>query len=206
MKTVPLLLVLALLPALPAAAQVTKPACPALSEDQLAKVAEGEVVVWATKDPDRPDVATATGVVEIEAPQQEIFDILASEFHSESASKAMKDCTVHKDERVAADHRTMIVTYLMKVGPTEIEWTVGRDLYEKLGLLVFEIDDSYDNGIEWTQGYYAFYPGSDANHVMIVYVSNLNTGRRIPTWLEEDLTQGSLKRYLKYLQTAAEAD
>jgi hypothetical protein len=206
MKFAPALLLCTLLWALPAAAQVTKPDSPSLSADQLARVTAGEVVVWAVKDPDKPDVATATGVVEIEAPQQEIFDILASEEHSEAASKAMRNCTVHKDERVAADHRQMIVTYLMKVGPTEIEWTVGRDLYEKLGLLVFEIDDSYDNGIEWTQGYYGFYPGSDANHVMIVYVSNLNTGRRIPTWLEEDLTQGSLKRYLGYLQTAAEAD
>ncbi len=206
MKTASTLLLLVMTATLPAAAQVTKPSMPALSESALAKITAGEVVVWATKDPDRPDVATATGVVEIEAPQQEIFEILASEYHSENASKAMRNCTVHKDERLSADHRQMTVTYQMKVGPTEIEWTVGRDLYEQLGLLVFEIDDSYDNGIEWTQGYYAFHPGSDADHVMIVYVSNLNTGRRIPTWLEEDLTQGSLKRYLKYLQTAAETD
>jgi len=41
---------------------------------------------------------------------------------------------------------------------------------------------------------------------VIVYVSNLDTGRKIPQWMEEDLTQGSLRKYLKYLKTAAESN
>ncbi len=187
------------------AAAVEKPARPALSEDQLARLRAGEVIVFKTEDPARPNVATATGIVEIETTEEEIFDILTSEAHSEAASKAMKNCTIQRDERLGPHHRQLTVTYLMKVGPTEIEWTVVRDLYEGQGLLEFEIDDSYDNDIAWTAGYYALFPGSSDGKIMIVYVSNLDSGRKIPQWLEEDLTQGSLKRYLRYLKTAAES-
>lgn len=189
-----------------ATAAATKPAYPSLSETQQTDIQAGKVVVYAVKDSDNPDIATATGIVEIRTTEAEIFDILASEYHSENASKAMKDCTINDDDRIGPTHRRLVVTYLMKVGPTEIQWTVTRDLYEDQGLLVFEINDAYDNDIAWTQGYYAMFPGSTPDHVIIVYVSNLDTGRRIPQWLEEDLTQGSLRRYLKYLKTAAEAD
>jgi hypothetical protein len=181
------------------------PAAPTLTEAQKAKIVEGEVVVFATREDPDSTVATATGIVEIDASQAEIFAILASEAHSENASKAMKDCIIRADERLAPDHRRLTMTYVMKVGPTEIEWTVNRDLYEGHGLLEFEIDDSYDNAIAWTDGYYAMHPGVTAGHVMVVYVSNLDSGRRIPRWLEEDLTQGSLRRYLAYLKFAAEA-
>jgi len=189
-----------------ASSAATKPAYPSLTEAQQADIQAGKVVVYAVKDAENPDIATATGIVEIRTTVAEIFDILASEYHSENASRAMKDCTINSDERIGPTHRRLVVTYLMKVGPTDIQWTVTRDLYEDQGLLVFEINDSYDNDIAWTQGYYAMFPGSTSDHVIIVYVSNLDTGRRIPQWIEEDLTQGSLRRYLKYLKTAAEAD
>ena len=189
-----------------ASAMETKPAYPSLSEEQQANIQAGKVVIYAEKDSDNPDISTATGIVEIHTTEAEIFDILASEYHSENSSKAMKDCTIHGDDRIGPAHRRLVVGYLMKVGPADIQWTVTRDLYEDQGLLVFEINDAYDNDIAWTAGYYAMFPGSTSDHVIIVYVSNLDTGRRIPQWLEEDLTQGSLRRYLKYLKTAAEAD
>jgi len=203
-----LLAVLSLGGALPsvAAAAPQVPPCPALTEAQQAEVAAGEVVVFATREDPDSTVATARGIVEIRADHDEIFAILASEAHSENASKAMKNCTIQTEQRIAPDHRRMTVTYQMKVGPTEIQWTVDRDLYEGNGLLEFEINEDYDNGIAWTGGYYAMHPGSSPDHTLVVYVSNLDSGRRIPRWLEEDLTQGSLRRYLAYLKSAAEAD
>jgi len=206
-RPIPILAILVLAISLPrSATAATKPTYPSLSDGQQADIQAGKVVVYAQKDGDNPDIATATGIVEIRTTVQEIFDILASEYHSENASKAMKDCTINADERLGPAHRRLVVTYLMKVGPADIQWTVTRDLYEDQGLLVFEINDEYDNDIAWTQGYYAMFRGQTDEHVIIVYVSNLDTGRRIPRWLEEDLTQGSLRRYLKYLKTAAEAD
>jgi len=136
----------------------------------------------------------------------EIFDILCSEAHSEAASKAMKNCTINDDTRLAPNVRRLNVTYLMKVGPQDIQWTVTRDVHEGKGLLSFEINDDYDNDIAWTAGYYALFPGSADDKIVIVYVSNLDTGRKIPQWMEEDLTQGSLRKYLKYLKTAAESN
>ncbi len=184
----------------------TKPEFPTLSEDQLEKIHAGQVVVYASKEDPQSSIATATGIVEIETTEEEIWDILTSEFHSENASKAMKDCTIVSDKRLGPNLRRLVVTYLMKVGPQDIQWTVTRDVHEGGGLLAFEIDDSFDNDIAWTAGYYALFPGQTDDHVIIVYVSNLDTGRNIPQWIEDDLTQGSLKKYLKYLKSAAEED
>jgi len=206
-RHLPWILVVVLI-ALPAGAEPisTKPEFPSLSEAQLAKIHDGQVVVYATKDDPASSIAVATGIVEIKSTEQEIWDILTSETHSEAASRAMKDCTIQSDTRRSANVRRLVVTYLMKVGPQDIQWTVTRDVHEGEGLLSFEIDDSYDNDIAWTAGYYALFPGQSDEQVIIVYVSNLDTGRNIPQWIEEDLTQGSLKKYLKYLKTAAEAN
>jgi hypothetical protein len=184
----------------------TKPACPELDEQQRAQLAAGEVVAWATRDDPDSSVATATGVVEIRGTEQQIFEVLCSEAHSVASSKAMQECRIEKDERPAPNHRRLTVTYKMKVVTQEFQWTVVRDLYEGQGLLTFEIDPDYDNDIAWTAGQYSIYPGQSADTVLVVYVSNLDSGRRIPRWVEEELTQGSLKRYLRYLKTATEAD
>jgi len=200
------LIALLTLPAAVAGAAVPpKPVCPTFTEDQLAKIQADEIVVFSVKDEDTGR-STATAVAEIAASEADIYAILVSEEHSEAASKAMQKCTVNKDEQVAPGHRRLTVTYLMKVAYKDIQWTVNRDLYDGQGYLHFEIDDSYDNDFAYTQGYYALYPGSAAGRQIIVYVSNIDTGLKIPTWLEEDLTQGSLKKYLKYLKTAAEAE
>jgi hypothetical protein len=190
---------------LSAAHAATKPACPELDEQQKAQLAAGEVVAWATRDESGSDVATATGVVEIRGTSQQIFEVLCSEAHSVASSKAMKECNIEKDERLASDHRRLTVTYKMKVVTQEFQWTVVRNLYEGQGLLTFEIAPDYDNDIAWTAGQYSIYPGQSADTVLVVYVSNLDSGRHIPRWVEEDLTQGSLKRYLRYLKTATEA-
>ncbi len=197
-------LVLALLYTTTAMA-VDKPACPVLSDDQRAQIEAGKVVVYASKEDPDSSVATATGIVEIQGTEAEIFAVLCSEAHSEAASKAMKDCQVVEDEQVGTGHRRLTVTYLMKVVTQDIQWTVVRDVYEGQGLLTFEIDPSYDNDIAWTAGQYSLYPGSSSDKTMVVYVSNLDSGRRIPQWVEEELTEGSLKKYLRYLKTATEA-
>lgn len=197
-------LVLALLWASDAAA-ANKPNCPVLSDDQRAQIEAGKVVVYASKEDPDSSVATATGIVEIQGTEREIFAILTSEAHSEAASKAMQDCQIVHDEQVAAGHRRLTVTYTMKVVTQTIQWTVVRDVYEGQGLLTFEIDPSYDNDIAWTAGQYSLYPGSSSGKTIVVYVSNLDSGRRIPQWVEEELTEGSLKKYLKYLKTATEA-
>ncbi len=183
----------------------TKPECPVLSEQQKAALAAGEVVVWSSREAANGDVASATGVVEIRGTEAEIFAVLCSEAHSVAASKAMKECRIEKDERPAADHRRLTVTYRMKAVGSEFQWTVVRDVYEGRGLLTFEISPDHENDIAWTAGQYSIYPGQSADTVLVVYVSNLDSGRRIPRWVEEELTQGSLKRYLRYLKTATEA-
>lgn len=187
------------------AAAANKPNCPVLSDDQRAQIEAGKVVVYASKEDPESSVARATGIVEIQGSEAEIFSILVSEAHSEAASKAMQNCQILRDEQVAAGHRRLTVTYTMKVVTQTIQWTVVRDVYEGQGLLTFEIDPSADNDIAWTAGEYSLYPGSAAGRTLVVYVSNLDSGRRIPQWVEEELTEGSLKKYLKYLKTATEA-
>jgi len=194
---------LALLLAAPAAA--ARPTLPEVSEDKLTKVQEGQVILQAVHDDEDSTWATLTGLVEIEATEDEIWSIITSADHTVAASKAMKECIVHRDDEVAPGHRQLEVTYRVQAGLEKVEYHVLRDYFPTERYLQWVIDQSKDNDIAWTEGTYSTHPGSDDDHLLLLYTSRVDTGRKLPKWLEEDLTNSSLKRYLKYVKTTAEA-
>ena len=60
------------------------------------------------------------------------------------------------------------------------------------------------NEIEKTDGSYSLWPGSSPGKVRFLYITEVKTGRNIPEWVEEELTESSLKRFLMFVKKRAE--
>ena len=72
------------------------------------------------------------------------------------------------------------------------------------GMKFHRLDKAKDNDIKWTEGSYSTWPGRKRGHTIFLYKARIETGKAIPKWLEEDLTESSLKKYLVYVKEVAE--
>jgi len=70
--------------------------------------------------------------------------------------------------------------------------------------LSWHLDDAKDNDIKATDGSYSLWPGSRPGTLVFVYKARIETGKRVPEWLEEELTESSLKKFLIYVKDVAE--
>ncbi len=195
-----LLLALGLL--LPTAAFASKPALPTLSEAEMAKVQAGKVVLKKTEDD--AGVTTVNAVCELAAKPAELWPILFSVDHIKASTSSIKELTSTLDETAANGDRKINLTYILKVGWSEIRYSVKRTFVSAEETMTWVLDKDKEADIEWTEGSYSVYPGSTAGTTMFLYRARIDTGKSIPAWIEEDLTESSLKRYLKYLKETAE--
>ena len=55
-----------------------------------------------------------------------------------------------------------------------------------------------------TDGSFSLWPGSAPGKVRFLYNTSVDTGRNIPNWIEEELTESSLKRFIVYVKKNSE--
>ena len=194
------LLGLALL--LPSLAQAAKPSLPSLSDAEQARVSAGKVVLKKTKD--AAGITTVNAVCELAAPASELWPILFSVDHIKASSGSVKELTATHDVTAPNGDRKLNLSYLLKVGWTEIRYSVKRSFVAADETMSWVLDKEKEADIEWTEGSYSVYPGSATGKTLFLYRARIATGKSIPAWLEEDLTESSLKKYLKYLKETAE--
>lgn len=194
------LLGLALL--IPSLAQAAKPAMPTLSEADQEKVAAGKIVLKKTKD--AAGVTTVNAVCELGAPASELWPIIFSVEHIKASSGSVKELTATRDVTAPNGNRELDLSYMLKVGWTEIRYSVKRTFIAAEETMSWVLDKEKETDIEWTEGSYSVYPGSAAGKTLFLYRARIETGKSIPAWLEEDLTESSLKKYLRYLKETAE--
>ncbi len=186
----------------PALAFAGPPGAPSLTVEQRASLAEGKVLVLSA--PKDSEEAFVTGVAEIRSDAAGIWSILTSLDHVRASSKAVKSVDSYGDEFVDPDHRVMHLAYVLKVGFSEIHYHVRRDIRPSMNWLAWKLDAAKENDIEDTTGSYVTYPGSQPGTVLFVYRARIKTGKALPQWLEEELTQNSLKKYIGYVKRVAE--
>ncbi len=180
------------------------PPKPDLSAEVLEQVAAGKVVILsAPRGDDAGQEAFVTGVAEIAAPPEAIWPILLSLDHIRASSGAVKDVQSYCDDRVGEDHRILCLAFTLKVGFSEVQYHVRRDIHVGANYLQWHLDKSLPNDIAGTDGSYTMYPGSRPGTCLFVYRARIETGKAIPRWIEEELTQSSLKKYLAYVQKTA---
>ena len=180
-----------------------KPSLPALTEKDLEKLADGKLVLKTERDEAKDGAGVITGIIDIEATPAEIWKILLDFESIPETSSAMKDAVRYRDDK-GSPHRVIDVKYLVKVAWIEIIYHVHHDYFADQGYLVWSLDPTKENGIAATHGSFSLWPGSAPGKTRFLYNTLVDTGRNVPDWVEEDLSEGSLKSYIKAVKKRAE--
>lgn len=200
-RVIPLLLALSLL--LPSLALAGKPTMPKLSEKDAAKVADGKLVLMQESEGEGKTMVT--GLLEIRADKAEIWEIVLSNDHVVASSRATREAITYRD--VTTDGvRDLRIAFMMKVGFSEIRFHSHRTHYIADDYMSWHLDAAKENDIESTVGSYSMWPASTPDKTLFLYKARIDTGKKVPEWLEEELTESSLKKFLLYVQEVAEED
>jgi carbon monoxide dehydrogenase subunit G len=197
MRLLALLLVL-----LPSLASAAKPTLPALTADDEAKLAAGKLVLRTAHAADGEGSGTITGVIDIDATPAEVWRILLDFEDIPNSSAAVKEATRYRDEAAGAG-RAIDMAYMLKVAWVEIRYHVHHDYFAGEQYLLWNLDRGKSNDIVDTTGSFSTWPGS-GGRTRFLYRTAINTGRNIPKWVEEDLSESSLKSYIRYVKKKAE--
>lgn len=195
-----LLLIATLL--VPTLAQAGKPTLPTLTEKQQSKVEAGKLVLLSEETEN--GTAVITGLMEIEADPAAIWQIVLDEGHIIASSGATRECVTYKDEVGTDGLRDLRMAFMLKVGFSEIRFHSHRTVNQPDGWMTWQLDPSKDNDIKATLGSYSLWPASQPGRVLFVYKARIETGKKVPEWLEEELTESSLKKFLMYVKDVAE--
>ena len=180
-----------------------KPALPSLTEKDEQRLRDGKLFLRTDRDANADGAGTITGLIEIDGTPEEVWKVL---LHFESipdSSKAVKEANRYVDDR-SNPHRQINVQYLVKVAWVSITYHIHHDYFEDQQYLVWTLDEARENGIELTVGSFSTWPGSAPGKTRFLYRTRVDTGRNIPDWVEEDLSEGSLKSYIKYVKKRVE--
>ncbi|MCP4869210.1 MAG: hypothetical protein GY898_10885 [Proteobacteria bacterium] len=181
----------------------SKPSLPTLTEKEEAKLSDGKLLLWTTRDENADGAGIVTGLIEIDAEPAEIWEILLDFESIPETSGAMKSADRYEDTN-GAGSRVVGVEYLVKVAWVEIIYSVHHDYFASKNYLVWTLDPNKTNGIKSTVGSFSTWPGSAPGKTRFLYRTSVDTGRKVPDWVEEDLSEGSLKSYIKAVRSRAE--
>ncbi len=179
-----------------------KPTLPALTDKDKARLVDGKLVLKTERDESKDGAGVITGIIDIDATPAEIWTILLDFESIPETSSAMKDADRYFDDK-GSPHRVINVKYLVKVAWIEIIYHVHHDYFADQGYLVWSLDPGKENGIAATDGSFSLWPGSNGR-TRFLYSTLVDTGRNVPDWVEEDLSEGSLKSYIKAVKKRAE--
>lgn len=188
-------------------AHEAKPAPPAhpgaaqTSEDDEQKLAKGDTVVQLNLD--GQGGGFVTGVVDIAASEEAIWRILAAFERIPESTPAIKTVDRYRDDKTAWG-RHVDVGYMLEIAWEKVHYHVHHDWVPDKRYLVWTLDPDRENDIVDTTGSFSTFPSPRPGHVRFVYRTRVITGRRIPKWVEEELSVQSLKKYIRFIQKEAE--
>ncbi len=198
-RLIPILLALALLA--PSLALAGRPTLPKLTEKQQSKLTDGKLVLMQVSEGEGKTMVT--GLLEIRADSSEIWEIVLSNEHVVASSRATKEAVTYHD--VTTDGvRDLRIAFMMKIGFSEIRFYSHRMHHVADEYMCWQLDRAKENDIEATVGCYSMWPASTPDKTLFLYEARIDTGKSVPEWLEEELTEKSLKKFLYYVQEVAE--
>lgn len=181
-----------------------QPSFPSLTDKEEARLDKGKLVL-RTQRAEKDGSGRVTGVIEIQAGIEDVWKLLTKFELVPVASKAVKEATRYDDQTQAgATSGSVGIRYMVKVAWVEIVYYLHHDLSSEQHFLHWTVDKSYENDIVKTDGSYSLWPGSKPGTVRFLYITEVDTGRNIPAWVEEELTESSLKRFLVFVKKRAE--
>lgn len=181
-----------------------KPRLPALTDKDEERIREGKLFLTTERDEADDGAGTITGLIEIDGTPADVWKVLLKFESIPESSKAVKEADRYADDH-GSPHRIINVRYMVKVAWVEVVYHIHHDYFSDQAYLVWTLDDTKENGIELTIGSFSTWPGSAPGKTRFLYRTRVSTGRSIPDWVEEDLSEGSLKSYIKYVKKQVEA-
>jgi hypothetical protein len=132
-----------------------------------------------------------------------IWPILLSNEHVVASSRATREAVTYRD--VTEDGvRDLRIAFMLKVGFSEIRFHSHRSHFIAENYMSWHLDEAKENDIESTIGSYSLWPTKTPGTTLFLYKARIATGKNVPEWLEEELTESSLKKFLLYVQEVAE--
>ena len=170
------------------------------TESEWTQLQAGQVVTSPLPDLDPPG---ALAFVEIQATPDQVWAALNDPEETVEGTPSVTACTRYKLEQTATG-QSIGLHYVLSVAWTEIEYLVLRDLRPAEGWMTWTLDPDKDSDLVHTSGTYRVLPGRSPDHQLLVYVSQVDSGRRVPAAISNFLTGRALKTYLGHVQTIAE--
>ena len=178
-----------------------KPTLPKLSEKEEERLRGGKLVMTRQV---ADGAGAVTGLIEIAATPEEVWKILVNFEGLPESTPSIKEVNRYTDSEVGGGHRVIDIGYMLKVAWVEIRYWVHHDYFPEKQYLVWNLDAAKPNEIAATTGSFSTWPGSAPGKTRYLYVTSVDTGRSVPDWVEEDLTESSLKKYMKFVKQKAE--
>ncbi len=173
------------------------PAMPTLDAETRALLAQGEVVVL----PAAPGSTAARALVRIDSTPDRVWKILSDPQHLQASSRSVKSLTLYKDEVRPDGKREQRLAYVLKVALSEVRYNVVRVYDIDQGRMTWTLDPDRDNDLVATDGSFTIW--KDGDGILFGYEATVDSGRNVPQWILDELTQASLKRFMRYVQEAA---
>lgn len=176
-------------------------ATPQPTEAEWAKLVASEVVTRTAPELE-PD--GAYGWVEIAASPERIWAALTDPALAVSSSSAVKECTAYLDEPLPGGGRRFGWAYVLNVALSEVRYHVIRELRPAEGRMSWTLDPGRPNDLVHSVGFYALAPGRTEGRTLLAYQSQVDTGRRIPAWIQQFLSGRALVSFLGKVRDEAE--
>lgn len=186
-----------------APAEAGRPRLPTIPAAEEQRIREGKL--WLTSERREGEtLGEVVGVIEVKAPVEAIWKVLLDTRSITASSRAVQKVDVYGDQWLPDGTRRIDLAFLLKVGWSEVRYHTRRTYVPADHYMSWIIDKERANDILFTEGSYSTWPGASPGTHRLLYRTRVDTGKSIPQWLEEDLTESSLKRYLNYVKEEAE--
>jgi hypothetical protein len=197
-----LLLLIALAGPAAAAGLPPRPQLPALSAKETKKIEEGGVVVQLTLD--GKGGGFVTGIVDVAATPERIWQVLLAFERIPESTPSITQVDRYADGPGGNGVRLIDVGYLLEIGWVDVRYHVHHEVHPQEQYLVWCLDPARPNDIVETAGSFSTWPSPTPGKTRFLYQTRVITGRAIPKWVEEDLSQSSLRRYIRFVKAQSE--
>lgn len=176
------------------------PPPPSLDPAGQAMLDQGEVVMLPAP---AASGASARAVVRVGAPPDEIWTIVSDPAHLQAAASGVRSLTVTRDVTLPDGRREQHLSYVVRVGLSDVRYSVIRIYDFADGRMTWTLDTTVDNDISATDGGFTLWPQPDGS-TLFGYDIVVDSGRNLPRWILDHLTESGIKRFMRYVRDVAE--
>ncbi len=145
------------------------------------------------------------GLAVIEAEADAVWSLLLDRDFMKTSSKAIEDAVFY-DDRTEAGVRRMGIAWTLKVAFQEVKYFTLREYHVEQQHMTWTLDPAKENDLASTEGSYTTLPGPRPGTTYLIYRSFFDAGQSMPSWLEENIAESGIKKYLKNLKAATKGD